>query len=47
MLGEWWFNQEYLCEFMDAATSAFTLEDIEKAFDKEVESWDLLSSGWT
>ena len=45
-LGDWWFNQEYLCEFMDAATSAFALEDIERMFTQEVESWDLLSSGW-
>ncbi len=45
-MGAWWFKQEYLCEFMDNATSAFSVEDIENAFDKEVEPWELLSSGW-
>ena len=46
-MGEWWFKQEYMCEFMDSATTAFSLEDIENAFDKEVEPWQLLSSAWT
>ena len=40
-LGEWWFRQEYLCEFLDAETQAFRREDIEKAFTSEVETWQL------
>lgn len=39
-LGEWWFRQEYLCEFMDAESQAFSRRDIEAAF-QEVETWDL------
>ena len=39
-LGEWWFRQEYLCEFMDAESQAFSRRDIEAAF-KEIETWEL------
>jgi hypothetical protein len=41
-MGEWWFNQEYMCEFLDAQSSAFRREDIDRAFSKEIETWDLL-----
>ncbi len=40
-MGEWWFNQEYMCEFMDAETAAFTYDDVQEAFAEKVESWDL------
>lgn len=40
-LGDWWFRQEYLCEFMDAETQAFTRAEIEAAFSAEVDPWDL------
>lgn len=40
-LGEAWFNQEYLCEFVDAQTQAFRREDIDRAFEEEVEAWQL------
>ncbi len=39
-LGDWWFRQEYLCEFLDAQTQAFRREDIERAFE-DVETWEL------
>jgi len=39
--GEWWYRQEYGCEFMDAETAAFRTQDIEAAFSEEVEEWDL------
>jgi len=38
-MGEWWFNQEYLCSFEDAQTSVFTREEIDAAFAEEVETW--------
>ena len=41
-MGEWWFKQEYLCTFMDAQSSAFRREDIDRAFDSEVETWTLM-----
>jgi len=35
-LGEWWFRQEYLCEFADTSDQYFRTEDIERAFTDEV-----------
>ena len=47
-LGSWWFDQEYRCRFLDAASAAFASEDIEAAFSREVETWHVLpSSVWT
>ncbi len=43
-LGEWWYLQEYFCRFMDAETSAFRRDDIDRAFAKELETWDLIPS---
>lgn len=40
-LGQWWFEQEYRCEFLDAESSAFRSEDIEHAFRDGVETWNL------
>ena len=40
-MGDWWFQQEYLCQFMDAETQAFRREDVEMAFDEDLEPWRL------
>jgi hypothetical protein len=40
-LGEWWFEQEYMCAFLDAETQAFRREDIDRTFGEEVEPWGL------
>ncbi len=40
-LGEWWFEQEYMCRFLDAETQAFRREDIDRAFEEEVQTWEL------
>jgi hypothetical protein len=40
-MGEWWFAQEYECQFQDGETQPFGREDIERAFEEEVEAWDL------
>jgi hypothetical protein len=40
-LGEWWFNQEYLCMFMDAESAAFRRADIDRAFSEDVEQWSI------
>lgn len=40
-MGDWWFNQEYMCKFMDAQSAAFRAEDIERIVSREVETWDL------
>lgn len=40
-MGEWWFRQEYFCEALDAQTQAFTRQEVEAAFEEEVEEWAL------
>lgn len=40
VLGDWWYRQEYGCEFLDAQTAAFRSQDIEAAV-KEYETWEL------
>jgi hypothetical protein len=40
-VGDWWFDQEYGCTFLDAQSAAFRREDIDRAFDEEVETWSL------
>lgn len=40
-IGEWWFAQEYLCQFLDAESAAFRSQDIDDAFDEDVEQWAL------
>jgi len=40
-MGEWWFAQEYGCEFLDAETQPFAREDVDRAFEEEVEAWVL------
>ncbi len=40
-MGEWWFGQEYDCQFLEAETQPFGREDVERAFKEEVEAWSL------
>lgn len=41
-LGDWWYRQEYGCEFIDADTQAFRSEDVEAAASKEyVSQWSI------
>ncbi len=40
-MGEWWFDQEYGCRFLDAETQPFRREDVDRAFEEEVEAWQL------
>jgi hypothetical protein len=39
-MGDWFFRQEYECDFQDAITAAFATEHIEALFE-EVEQWEL------
>lgn len=41
VLGEYWYRQEYFCEFIDLETQVFRREDIDRMFDKKVEAWSL------
>jgi hypothetical protein len=40
-MGEWWFEQEYMCRFLDAQSQAFSRDDVEQCFREEVEGWSL------
>jgi hypothetical protein len=40
-MGEWWFDQEYMCRFLDAESQAFRREDVDMAFREDVEAWEL------
>lgn len=40
-LGEWWYQQEYMCEFMEAVDAVFRTEDIQQMFKEEVQQWEL------
>jgi hypothetical protein len=40
-MGEWWYGQEYECQFLDAQSQAFTREEVDNAFSEEVEPWVL------
>jgi hypothetical protein len=37
MIGDWWYRQEYLCEFIETTDSVFNFNDIEKAISSDVE----------
>jgi hypothetical protein len=38
-MGQWWFDQEFNCRFLDAQSAAFTRADIDRMFEEEVETW--------
>jgi hypothetical protein len=40
-MGAFYFAAEYGCEFLDSESQAFRREDIDRAFDEEVEPWTL------
>lgn len=40
-MGEYWFEQEYMCKFLDAQSSAFRSEDIECIVKTGLTEWDL------
>jgi Terminase large subunit, T4likevirus-type, N-terminal len=40
-MGDWWFEQEYMCQFLDAQGAAFRSQDIERIIKPEVDQWSL------
>lgn len=36
-IGDWWFSQEYLCEFVESVDQVFRYDDIQAALSDEVE----------
>lgn len=37
LIGDWWFRQEYLCEFVETDDQVFSFEDIHAAIDPNLE----------
>jgi len=35
-IGEWWFRQEYLCDFVETDDQVFAYEDVQRALDCDV-----------
>jgi hypothetical protein len=40
-IGDFWYRQEYMCEFLNAENAAFRAEDVECIVKQGVETWDL------
>ncbi len=36
-LGEWWFKQEYLCEFVETVDQVFGYDEVHSAIDEKIE----------
>lgn len=39
-LGDRWFSQEFMCEFVETNDAAFTIQAVKQAFDRDVEAID-------
>ncbi len=35
-IGDWWFNQEYMCEFVETTDQVFSYDDIMRALSSDV-----------
>jgi len=40
-IGDWWFKQEYCCDFVDTQDQVFRYEDVHAAYDDDVTPLDL------
>lgn len=40
-MGAFWFDAEYMCQFLDSDSQAFRREDVDRMFESEVEPWSL------
>ncbi len=40
-MGQWWFDQEYMCQFSESYNQPFTAAELDRAFSEDVEWWDL------
>jgi hypothetical protein len=41
VLGSYWYQQEYECNFLDSQTQVFRREDVDAMFSEPVEAWNL------
>jgi hypothetical protein len=37
MIGDWWYRQEYFCEFVETMDSVFSFDDIQAAIDDDLQ----------
>ncbi len=37
MIGDWWYQQEYMCEFVETNDQVFSYDDIQAALDSSIE----------
>ena len=45
-IGDWWFRQEYLCEFVESTDQVFSYDDIQRALDPSVlPLWGVTTDG--
>ncbi|HEX9503845.1 MAG TPA: terminase family protein [Patescibacteria group bacterium] len=40
-IGEFWYEQEYMCKFLDSQTAAFRSEDIQQIVKHDLSVWDI------
>ena len=40
-LGDWWYQQEYMCKFLDSQSAAFTWDMLQGATTEAVDLWNL------
>lgn len=40
-MGEWWYQQEYMCHFVESETQPFSATDVARAFDAAPDAWEL------
>jgi hypothetical protein len=40
-MGSWWYEQEYMCRFLDAQDAVFKQVDIDRMFAEDYETWEL------
>ena len=40
-MGQWWFDQEYMCKFLENHNQPFGAAELNAAFSEDVEWWDL------
>jgi hypothetical protein len=40
-MGNWWFSQEYMCQFLDAQSAAFKQAEIDAAYEEQYDTWNI------
>ena len=40
LMGDWWFQQEYMCQFLEPEDSLFNMDDVMAAFDDGISTFE-------